>query len=170
MHRGDCAMTDLTGLAEPFALEIAGCGAEAAAIWRERGFPLEEARALASTGVESHLREAHAIFGHLNARRDLARTVRALRACGATQIPRGPRAETRSNAAGLTARELDVLSLVIEGRTNREIADQLFLSHRTVGHHVSAILGKLDIESREAACERAVALGLAQRRSPVATK
>jgi len=60
----------------------------------------------------------------------------------------------------LTARELEVLELLVEGRTNREIAERLFLSHRTVGHHVSAILGKLEIESREAAPERAASLGL----------
>jgi DNA-binding CsgD family transcriptional regulator/tetratricopeptide (TPR) repeat protein len=170
MQRGGRTITDSRGLAEPFALEIDGRGEEAAAIWRARGFPLETARSLASTGVDEHLRAAHAMFDRLNARPDLGRVVQAMRAAGTAQIPRGPRAGTRVNPAGLTARELDVLMLIIEGRTNREIAERLFLSHRTVGHHVSAILGKLDIESRDEAGARAEALGLVQDRSPIAAK
>ncbi len=51
----------------------------------------------------------------------------------------------------LTTRELDVLRLVANGRTNREIADTLCLSERTIDRHVSNILGKLDVPSRAAA-------------------
>ncbi|MCC6314386.1 MAG: tetratricopeptide repeat protein [Thermomicrobiales bacterium] len=57
---------------------------------------------------------------------------------------------------GLTPRELDVLRLLIEGRTDREIADVLFIGHRTVASHVSSILGKLGVESRTAAATFAV--------------
>jgi DNA-binding NarL/FixJ family response regulator len=52
---------------------------------------------------------------------------------------------------GLTARELEVLRLVAEGRTNRAIADELVLSERTVDRHVSNIYAKLRVSSRAAA-------------------
>lgn len=52
---------------------------------------------------------------------------------------------------GLTSRETDVLKLVAQGLTNRKIADQLFLSERTVHAHVYAIFRKLDVSSRSAA-------------------
>jgi DNA-binding CsgD family transcriptional regulator len=51
----------------------------------------------------------------------------------------------------LTARELQVLRLISSGRTNKEIADELCLSERTIDRHVSNILGKLDVPSRTAA-------------------
>jgi DNA-binding NarL/FixJ family response regulator len=72
----------------------------------------------------------------------------------------GPRASTRENPAGLTRRELEVLSLLGEGLRNREIAVQLFLSEKTVDHHVSAILRKLDVESRGQAAAEAARLGI----------
>jgi DNA-binding CsgD family transcriptional regulator len=77
-----------------------------------------------------------------------ATMTRRLREMGATGIPRGPRATTRGNAARLTARELEVLRLVARRQTNAEIANQLFLSAKTVQHHVTAILGKLGAASR----------------------
>lgn len=103
---------------------------------------------------------------------DGSAVLRELRAMGARNIPRGPRPETRANAAHLTAREIDVLSLLVDGATNREIADRLFLSVKTAGHHVSAILAKLDVSSRREAVGRAEELGiLAQRdRDIAATK
>jgi DNA-binding NarL/FixJ family response regulator len=51
----------------------------------------------------------------------------------------------------LTDRQLDVLGLLSEGLTNSEIADRLVVSVRTVDHHVSSILAKLDVASRRAA-------------------
>ncbi len=61
----------------------------------------------------------------------------------------------------LTHREHDVLRLIAEGRSNREIAEALFISPRTVGTHVTAILSKLDVSSRTAAVSAARRLGLA---------
>jgi len=162
LHRAGRAIDDITALAEPFALEIGGDGIAAAAAWRERGCPLEEARALASTGEDSCLLDALAIAERLGARPDAARITRALREAGATRIPRGPRPQTRANAANLTGRELEVLALLAEGRSNREIAGALYLSPRTVGHHVSAILGKLGVASRTEVPARVTDLGLAQ--------
>jgi DNA-binding CsgD family transcriptional regulator len=73
------------------------------------------------------------------ARAAAQRVARDLRAAGARDIPHGPRSATRDNPAGLTARELEVLALVADGRRNADIAAQLFLSERTVAHHVSSI-------------------------------
>jgi DNA-binding NarL/FixJ family response regulator len=63
-------------------------------------------------------------------------------------------------AAGLTAREVQVLRLVAAGKTNRTIAADLFLSEKTVARHVSNILGKLGLPSRAAATAYAYEQGL----------
>ena len=165
LHRGGREIPDISALAEPFALEISGRGGDAATIWRERGHPIGEVRALASTGEESALLYALSLADRLGAKPDAARITRGLRVIGVTSIPRGPRPETRSNAAHLTGRELDVLTLLVQEKTNREIAESLFLSPRTVGHHVSAILGKLEISSRNEAATRVEELRLFADRS-----
>ena len=64
------------------------------------------------------------------------------------------------NDAGLTPRELEVLRLVAAGRSNREIADTLFISVPTVKSHLSNMLGKLDLPSRSAATAYAHIHGL----------
>jgi predicted ATPase/DNA-binding CsgD family transcriptional regulator len=61
---------------------------------------------------------------------------------------------------GLTPRELDVLRLLIDGRSDRQIADVLVISHHTVMRHVEHILTKLDVDSRTAAATQAVRLGI----------
>jgi DNA-binding NarL/FixJ family response regulator len=61
---------------------------------------------------------------------------------------------------GLTRRELDVLRLLTDGRSDRQIGDALSISHRTVMSHVEHILTKLDVDSRTAAATQAVRLGL----------
>ncbi len=150
------------GLAEPFALQIQGEWRRAAELWRERGCPLEEARALVD-GDEEAMRHAWAIFDRLGARPDAAMAIQRLRDLGARQLPRGPRAATRANPALLTEREIEVLALIARGATNREIAAQLFLSPKTVSHHVSSILDKLGVSTRAGAAEAAGKLALLQR-------
>ncbi len=66
----------------------------------------------------------------------------------------------RAADIGLTARELEVLRYIVEGRSDREIANTLSVSHRTVSHHVSNILGKLQVSSRTAASTVAIRDGL----------
>jgi DNA-binding CsgD family transcriptional regulator len=66
----------------------------------------------------------------------------------------------RRRSAGLTARQAEALDLLAGGLTNTEIADKLFVSNRTVGNHVSAILMKLDVPNREAAVEEAQKQGI----------
>jgi DNA-binding NarL/FixJ family response regulator len=78
-------------------------------------------------------------------------------------VRQGPRAATRDNAAGLTPRELEVLGLVADGLRNGQIAERLFLSERTVGHHVSAILRKLGAATRGQAAAEALRMGLIRR-------
>jgi DNA-binding CsgD family transcriptional regulator len=75
---------------------------------------------------------------------------------------RGPRATTLANAAGLTRREQELLDHIARGETNPEIASALHLSDRTVAHHVSSILRKLDARTRTGAVEAARRLGLVQ--------
>ena len=72
----------------------------------------------------------------------------------------GRRAAGHLQRAGLTRRELEVLRFVAVGRTNREIARELYLSQRTVDMHVRNILAKLDCRSRAEATHRAGELGL----------
>jgi predicted ATPase/DNA-binding CsgD family transcriptional regulator len=61
---------------------------------------------------------------------------------------------------GLTGREVDVLRLIVDGRSNQQIADALFISHKTVRNHVTAVLSKLGVESRTAAATYALRNGL----------
>jgi DNA-binding CsgD family transcriptional regulator len=135
------------GAAPQFAMQIAGDWKGAAERWTAIGFPYEAAQALAD-GDEAAARQALAEFDRLGARPAAAEAARRLRLMGVRGIPRGPRSSTKANAAGLTSREQEILQLVADGLTNRDIAARLFLSEKTVGHHVSAILGKLDVPSR----------------------
>ena len=99
-------------------------------------------------------RSAHTRLQQLGARQAAAEAAAVLRSLGVTPPP-GPR-----RADALTAREHDVLALLAEGLTNPDIAGRLFLSPRTVGHHVSSVLRKLDLHSRAEAAAYAVRAGI----------
>jgi DNA-binding CsgD family transcriptional regulator len=146
-------------LPEPYALEYAGEWARASEAWAALGCPYEAALALADADEEEPLRRALDDLQRLEARPAATIVARRLRERGARGLPRGPRSATRDNPALLTPREVEVLALVAEGLRNGEIADRLVLSERTVGHHVSAILGKLGVRSRAEASAVAVRLG-----------
>jgi ATP/maltotriose-dependent transcriptional regulator MalT len=144
------------GVDEHHALEIQGDFACAAARWAETGCPYEAALALAETGDEAAQREAFDELQRLGAAAAAAR----LRRTGVKGLPRGPRRTTRENPSNLTTREVEVLHLLTEGLRNSEIAERLVLSERTVHHHVSAILRKLEAGSRTEAVARASTLGI----------
>jgi DNA-binding NarL/FixJ family response regulator len=67
------------------------------------------------------------------------------------RIPRGPRPTTRAHPFGLTSREMEILQAVAAGLSNARIGDRLHISAKTVDHHVSAILTKLDVPTRQEA-------------------
>ena len=146
--------------AEPYASELGGDWACAAAFWDEAGCPYEAALARADSDDEHQLRRAFDELQRLGARPAASIVAGRLRKRGARGLPRGPRRTTRANPAGLTLRELEVLALVAEGMRDSEIAARLVVSDRTVGHHVSAILRKLAVRNRSQAAAEAVRLGL----------
>ena len=93
-----------------------------------------------------------------------------LRTLGGVPAPRGPAVRPATRAEeNLTARELEVLALVAEGRSNRQIAEQLFISAKTVSVHVSNILAKLGAAGRTEAAAVARRRGLLGEESPGAT-
>jgi DNA-binding CsgD family transcriptional regulator len=147
--------------AEPYARQIRGDWQRAARLWHEIGCPYEAALALSEGDNEDALRHALDELRRLGAAPAAAILKRRLRQRGARGLPTGPRKATRQNPAQLTRREVEVLQLVAQGHRNRDIAQRLFLSEKTVAHHVSAILRKLDARTRAQAGAQAVRLGLA---------
>ena len=108
---------------------------------------------------EDALDEAIAIARRLGAEPLAKRVARRMRELG-LRVPLGPREATRANPAGLTARQVEVLTLLVEGLTNAEIAERLVVSPRTAEHHVAAVLTKLGATSRREAARRASELRL----------
>jgi DNA-binding CsgD family transcriptional regulator/tetratricopeptide (TPR) repeat protein len=160
-RRADPAFEVPAGIARPYALMIAGTWQEAAALWEQLNMPYERALALAD-GPEQALRESLAILEPLGAGPLAAIVRQRLRELGVQGIPRGPRASTRGNPAGLTSREVQVLRLLVHGHTNAELAQRLHVAPKTVDHHVSSILAKLEVHSRTEAVAAAFGLGIAR--------
>jgi DNA-binding CsgD family transcriptional regulator/tetratricopeptide (TPR) repeat protein len=157
-------------LPEPYAREMAGDWQGAADAWRALECPYEAALAQAGADDVADLRRSLTEFQDLGARAAAAIVSRRLRERGARDIPRGPRPATASHAAHLTEREIEVLARVAEGERDADIAARLFLSERTVSHHVSAILRKLGVHSRGQATAEGLREGLIDRPpSPVAS-
>jgi DNA-binding CsgD family transcriptional regulator len=143
----------------PFRLMMEGDWAAAAQRWAELGRGYARVAAL-SQGDRPAAAQALRILTELGAVR-AARDLRArLRDRGMTGVPRGPRPSTAANAAGLTARQVEVLALLAEGLSNADIAARLTVSHRTVEHHVSAVLVKLAVATRGQAIVAAHRLNL----------
>jgi DNA-binding CsgD family transcriptional regulator/tetratricopeptide (TPR) repeat protein len=148
------------GAAEAYALQIAGRWREAAAAWNRVGRPYDVADALADAPEPDPLLEALRILDRLGAEPRAAMVRRRLIELGVDSVPRGPRATTRSNPAGLTPRQVEVLRLLADGLTYRSIADRLHVSIKTVDHHATAIRTKLGVGSRADAVAAGRRLGL----------
>jgi DNA-binding CsgD family transcriptional regulator/tetratricopeptide (TPR) repeat protein len=147
-------------LPEPFErLLRAGDWSGAATAWAEIGAPYERALALAEGNKAARL-EALQLLIELGAEPAAARLRKELRAEGVRNLPKQVRESTSRNPAGLTNRQVAVLRALSEGLSNAEIAARMFISPRTVDHHVSAILGKLDVSSRTEAAAVAREIGI----------
>jgi DNA-binding CsgD family transcriptional regulator len=146
--------------AEPYARQIRGDWRGAAELWGVIGYPYEAALALAEADDQQALRSSLDELQRLGAQPAAAMVARRLRQRGARGLPRGPRKATRENPAELTTRELEVLELVAQGLGNAEIANRLFVSEKTIAHHVSAILRKLDARTRAQATAHAARMGI----------
>jgi DNA-binding CsgD family transcriptional regulator len=119
-------------------------------LWERLGAPYDAARVRVLIGhacralgddeaAGLELEAARSVFERLGAQPQLARMERPMEVVSSVQ------------KAPLTARELQVLRLISTGRTNKEIAEELSLSERTIDRHVTNILSKLDVRSRTAA-------------------
>jgi DNA-binding CsgD family transcriptional regulator len=122
--------------------------------------PYEKALERWDAGSSDDLLAALPVLDDLDARAVAALFRARLRDAGVSSVPRGRLAATRSNPAGLTARQLDVLALVADGLSNADIAARLVISPKTADHHVSAILAKLDVRTRGEAAVVARRLGV----------
>ncbi|HKR69835.1 MAG TPA: AAA family ATPase [Streptosporangiaceae bacterium] len=151
---------DEVELPEPYALELAGEWAAAARAWDELDRPYEAALSWLGSSEEAGLRAALQTVDDLGAKTAAAAVRRRMKEAGIRAIPRGPRAATREAPAGLTPREQEVLALLSQGLPDREISRRLFISERTVHHHVSSVLSKIGVSSRTAAARQAAAMGI----------
>ena len=145
---------------EPYAAQLRGEAEAASREWAELGSHYDAALALADSSQEAVLRECLVRLDALGAAAVARRVRQRMRDLGMRSVPAGARASTRANPAGLTAREREVLALVVAGHSNEEISAELVISVKTVDHHVSAVLGKLGVPSRKVAAREAVRLGL----------
>jgi DNA-binding CsgD family transcriptional regulator len=127
---------------------------KAAVLWGQLHCPYEQALALFE-GKEEDKKNAASIMQKLGAAAVYEKLKFNMRNSGIKSIPRGIRKSTMSNPANLTERELDVLQLLKDGLQNKEIADRLFISPKTVDHHVSSIFFKLEVNSRAKAVQEA---------------
>ena len=159
-HRANAKMDGAPGIAAPFQLQLQGEYLKSAQAWAALGCPYEQALALSDSPDTELRKRALELFDALGARPMAARLRRELKAVGVRGLKRGANRSTRSNAAGLTVRELEVLSLVAQNLSNAAIARRLYLSAKTVDHHASAILAKLGIASRREAADAARRLGI----------
>jgi DNA-binding CsgD family transcriptional regulator/tetratricopeptide (TPR) repeat protein len=129
-------------------------------LWRGAAASLALTRDKASAGRD--LREARAVAEELGAR-PLLDEIDALALRGGIELgdaePSAPESAP-ADTLGLTHREREILTLIAEGRSNREIAEALFITEGTAGTHVSNILGKLGVRGRTEAAAVAHRLGL----------
>ena len=138
----------------PYSQSLQGAHARAVDAWLVEGSRYEAALAALDSSDPDLIRRGVEWLRQLGADGVLDRAGARLRDVGL----RGPRASTAQNPAGLTDREDQVLQLLAEGLSNAGIAARLVLSKRTVDHHVSAVLRKLNVTTRAEAVRWATSL------------
>lgn len=156
---------------ERFRLQIDGDFEAASELLKAEGADYDAAIALVASSDGPLVRAAHEQLLALGAKPAAAIVARRLRELGERNLPRGPRAATRENPAGLTNRELEVLLLLAQGLRNADIARRLVVTPKTVDHHVSSILRKLGVTSRgqaSAAATRLAVIAADEDAAPVA--
>ncbi len=144
----------------PHRLLLDGAFEAAANEFHQLSMPYEAALALIDSGDAELARRGLDVLDRLGAASVAAKVRRDLRSSGMSVVPARRRSTTLTNPAGLTTRQIDVLRLIDEGLTNPELAQRLYLSVRTVDHHVAAILNKLDVAGRRDAIRRGRELGI----------
>ena len=151
------------GCPGPFVSSLAGDHLRAAELWEQAGEPFARALELVEAKEAAVAFEGLRLLDRTGASRiaDLAR--HRLRGRGLQGVPRGPRQSANGSVPVLTGRQLEVLRLIARGRTNAQIADELFVARRTVDNHVSAILSRLDVDGRTQAVETAISRQLIER-------
>ena len=144
---------------------------DAVDLYEKSGAPFEAAHArvhLASVlerlgradAAMAEVDRARAELTRLDAKLELAAADAVRQRLTATPERGRPVPGAARDAAGLTARELEVLRLISSGLSNQAIAERLFISEHTVHRHVANTLSKLDVPSRSAAVAQAAKLGL----------
>jgi len=149
----------LPKLYEPYQLLKDGEVHLSASFWEKKHCYFEQAMALFE-GDEEDKKAALTILQQMEANAICEKIKMEMRAGGIKKIPRGQRESTKTNPMNLTNRELDVLQLLQKGIQNKEIAQSLFISPKTVDNHISNILFKLDVNSRSKAVHEAVRLNI----------
>ena len=132
----------------PYRAAMAGDWEGSAEGWKKAEDPYHEALALAD-GPDPAVARSLEILDRLGAGKVRDQVLAQAKARDLmVDQPVKSRQSTREHPAGLTKRQMDVLTLMNDGLSNAEIGERLFISPKTVDHHVSAILGKLEVSSR----------------------
>ncbi len=147
-------------VARPYQLLLDGAFEAAADEFQRLSMPYEAALALCDSDEANLARRGLDVLDRLGANAVAAKVRRDLRGRGVSVVPARRRSTTLTNPVGLTTRQVDVLRLMGDGLTNAELAERLYLSTKTVDHHVSAVLSKLQADNRRDAVRRARELGL----------
>jgi len=139
----------------PYAAEIQGDYVGAANAWDSLGAPYSAALCLMQAGEETTgpiIARAIKLLEPIEARAGAMKARKIARTFGlAKQMPRSRRGHygaAKNHPLGLTRREQDILALVANGATNRDISEALARSQRTIEHHVSSVLSKLNVANR----------------------
>lgn len=166
--RGELAMwlrrvgvdADAVEVTDPYRRYLDGNPEAAAKEFDRLAIPYDAALALTETGASASVRRGLDRLDQLGAVAVAERVRLSLRSAGMSAVPARRRTSTLANPVGLTARQVEVLGLMEDGLTNAELAERLYLSAKTVDHHVSAILSRLGVPNRREAVRRGRALGI----------